>query len=63
MARRGGLAAAARRVAPPLPEVDWKQLQQTRVTKTTPAEKEVVPEDGEGAVGYLPGYVPTGVDR
>ena len=46
-----------------MPEVDWKQLQQTRVTKTTPAEKEVVPEDGEGAVGYLPGYVPTGVDR
>ena len=49
---------AARRAASPFPEAIRKTLQ--REKSETTEEKEAVTGDGEGMVGDLTGYVPTG---
>ena len=51
----------AQRGAPPSPEAVRKTLRKAETTE--PAGKEVATGDGDGDVGYLPGYAPTGEYR
>ena len=61
--RRGGKGAAAQRAALLFPEAARKTLLQARAMTTKPSEKVKAMEDGRGAAGDFPDYVPTGEDR